>query len=740
MQTDLPQTEIVILGAGHTNAHVLRMWKMQPIPRARLTCISNFPVATYSGMMPGTLAGQYDREQMEVDLVRLCAASGVRLILDSVVGLDCQRRQLLFERRPPLDFDWLSIGIGSQPARAEDAADVALAVKPMQTFLERLDARLANASRAAGRGGPQIAVIGAGAAGFEVACCLDQRLHKGLPAERPTLHLVDGGAEILSGATARVRDLATRELQRRGIQVSLGAAVERINEQRELEFSSGDRLAVDLAIWTTSAQPPSLLARFDLPTDDRGFLLTRDTLQSTGCDAVFVVGDSGTMENQRRPKAGVFAVRQGPILWENLRRAVQGDALRPFRAQGDFLRILNTGDGRAIASYRGLSAHRPWCWRLKDWIDRRFMAKYQDYRPVDMQPSAPPAGESKPYCGGCGCKLPAASLTRVLRQLENPSSEHVVIGLDDGEDVAVVTADAGGEVAATVDFFTDFVDDPWLLGQIAALNALSDLYAKQTKPRAALAMVALPHGGLRRQESYLAEVLHGALEALRPAHVPIVGGHTIEAAQAMIGFTILGSPSQQPLSRKNLLSPGDVLILTKPLGVGILLAARMQAACRADWYEPLLASMLQSNRQAALAAAKLGVKAMTDVTGFGLAGHLSEMLDASACSAVIELEQLSLLPGVAELAAQGIESTLSPGNRAAATMVKANASVAARPAFAALFDPQTSGGLLLAVPPAKLQQAVSQLGPPSCAVGKVVAVDRSGPSIRVVANAERASE
>jgi NADH dehydrogenase FAD-containing subunit len=131
--------DVVLLGIGHTNAHVLRMWRMQPIPNARLTCISNHPVATYSGMLPGVLAGQYPPEAMEIDLVRLCAAAGARLILGNVIGLDRERHELQFDDRPPLPFDVLSIGIGSVPTRAGLAAadDTLLPIKPMQTFLER---------------------------------------------------------------------------------------------------------------------------------------------------------------------------------------------------------------------------------------------------------------------------------------------------------------------------------------------------------------------------------------------------------------------------------------------------------------------------------------------------------------------------------------------------------------------------------------------------------------------------
>src|SRR4029450_4834053 len=154
MQTTLPQHDVVLLGLGHTNAHVLRMWRMEPIPRTRLTCVSNFPIATYSGMLPGVLAGQYEPESMEIDLVRLCAAAGARLVLDEVTGLDRQRAHLLFANRPPLRYAALSIALGSVPTRygLESADDMLLPVKPMQTLLRRLAARLAGL--ASGRSEP----------------------------------------------------------------------------------------------------------------------------------------------------------------------------------------------------------------------------------------------------------------------------------------------------------------------------------------------------------------------------------------------------------------------------------------------------------------------------------------------------------------------------------------------------------------------------------------------------------
>ena len=174
MNPTLPQHEIVLLGAGHTNCHVLRMWRMAPIADARLTCISNFSVATYSGMLPGTLAGLYEPERMQIDLVRLCAAAGVRFLTACVTGLDLERRRLLLEGRPDLPFDVLSIGIGSAP-RADGATGgdaTVLRIKPMQTFLARRDARL-SALRREITGRPlRLAIVGGGAGGVEIGFCL----------------------------------------------------------------------------------------------------------------------------------------------------------------------------------------------------------------------------------------------------------------------------------------------------------------------------------------------------------------------------------------------------------------------------------------------------------------------------------------------------------------------------------------------------------------------------------------
>jgi pyridine nucleotide-disulfide oxidoreductase family protein len=389
MQSSPPQRDLVLVGIGHTNAHVLRLWRTQPLPNVRLTCVSDHRQATYSGMLPGTLAGLYPPDRMQIDLERLCAVASAGLICSEVTGLDLHSRQLHFADRPSLPFDLLSIGIGSIPA-GRDALPVDAAIvpiKPMQTFVERLDLRLADLARgeqadapptAAGVARPlRAVVVGGGVAGLEIALCLPARLAAKTPGQAWRLTIIDRGAELAPGLSRWARRLARRELARRGVDVFLGREVEPVGNG-QLRLSERHDLQADLILWATGAQAPPLLGQLGLPTDGRGFLLVRPTLQTVGSDLVFAVGDSGSMANSPTPKAGVFAVRQGPILWRNLQAAFAGRPLSDYRPQRDFLRLVATGDGRAILDYRGLALHARWCWRQKDRIDGRFIDLFHD--------------------------------------------------------------------------------------------------------------------------------------------------------------------------------------------------------------------------------------------------------------------------------------------------------------------------------------------------------------------------
>lgn len=701
MQQQLASREVVLLGVGHTNAHVLRQWKMKPPADARLTCLSNFSQTTYSGMLPGVLAGQYQPEQMTIDLVRLCASAGARLIVNEVSGLDTKNRTIQFTDRTDIPFDILSIGIGSVPSqKGLEASDETLVpIKPMQTFGHRLEERLLETKKLRNGDRPiRIAIVGGGVGGVEIAFCLASRIEKAIGETPFEISLIHSGDELPAASAKSMQRIVKAELQRRNVQLILNSRVVRATN-REIELEGGEVHSFDCAIWATGAAAPLLLNRFQLPKDDRGFLLTQSTLQVQGQSAIFAVGDTGTIENEPTLKAGVFAVRQGPVLWRNILNMLRGGKLEEYSPQRRFLKILNTGDGQAVAEYAGFSWRSTWCMKLKDRIDVKFMEMYQDYNPMKMKPN-PMNPESGMRCAGCGGKVGASVLRRALERIEQKPNKRIVVGLDAPDDDALFHAAENRLVSATTDFFAPPVDDAYTAGRIAALNSASDAFASGARPVTALAMATLPYGSHRQQQQMLYEFLAGAVREFDIMGATIAGGHTIEGPQAMIGFTVLSDQPDDSLA-KDALKPGDQLILTKPLGSGVLLAAHMLAECRWQWREILLRNMLISNQHASTIARQHGVRAATDVTGFGLAGHLLEMLKASHLPATIRLDELPLLPGANKLLKSGLESTLAPANRVIKSSIEANETVRARGRFAALFDPQTSGGLLLAVVPSR---------------------------------------
>jgi selenide,water dikinase len=288
----------------------------------------------------------------------------------------------------------------------------------------------------------------------------------------------------------------------------------------------------------------------------------------------------------------------------------------------------------------------------------------------------------------------------------------VLLGTKAGEDASVHRAwpelfggDPGRLVEVqTVDHFKAFVDDPYLFGQVAALHSLSDLYAMNARPFTALAIATLPYARGPVQEGMLFELLSGAVEVFRRLGVTLTGGHTTEGSELSLGFAVTGHGEEDRLFRKAGLQPGDKLILTKPVGSGALLAAWMRGECSAGWFSALKHHLLVANARAGAVFARHGVRACTDVTGFGLAGHLLEMLDASGVAARLDPGKVPVHDGFGEVVRRGIVSTLHADNVKTGCRV-----VSTRTPEAALFDPQTAGGLLAGVRSGVAAEVVREL-------------------------------
>lgn len=378
-----PPKQLVLIGAGHAHLQILTWWRRRPIRGVELTLVTAFDRAAYSGMLPSTLAGLYQPEQMLIDLPKLCEYCGVRLIVDRANRLDPETRLIEFAHQPALPFDVAAINIGSVPAAEAlwQAHRILISVKPLTSFVQRFDVRfreLVEQWRMAP--GPellQIVVVGAGAAGIELALCLEQHKHElELPAD---VRIVDGNTAILPGYSPKSIRVVSKLLKLRGIDLHLGSPVIDCDDEgpSSLVLENGERIRADLVIWAAGASPPMALRGFELPKSERGFLSARRTLQTTADAPIFISGDTADIDGALVPKAGVYAVRQAPVLWKNLRRHFAGKRLVEYRPQRGCLSLLSCGDGTAILDYKGCTSHSGWAWTLKNWIDRRWMKRFR---------------------------------------------------------------------------------------------------------------------------------------------------------------------------------------------------------------------------------------------------------------------------------------------------------------------------------------------------------------------------
>ncbi|AVO50030.1 selenide, water dikinase SelD [Melaminivora suipulveris] len=311
-------------------------------------------------------------------------------------------------------------------------------------------------------------------------------------------------------------------------------------------------------------------------------------------------------------------------------------------------------------------------------------------------PSAAPRLTSLSHGGGCGCKIAPGVLSQILAQSGAAAlvPPELLVGLETADDAAVYRLNDSQALVATTDFFMPIVDDPYEFGRIAATNALSDVYAMGGKPIMALALVAMPVNQLPLET--IGAILRGGQDVCRAAGIPVAGGHTIDSVEPIYGLVALGLVHPDRVRRNAGARPGDVLILGKPLGVGVYSAALKKEQLDEAHYRELIASTTRLNTPGPLLAELDGMHAITDVTGFGLAGHALEMARGAGVAVHIDWARVPLLPGVEQLAAQGFVTGASARNWAGYGADVQLAAGLPATAQALVSDPQTSGGLLVA--------------------------------------------
>jgi selenide,water dikinase len=380
-------TDLVLIGGGHSHAIALKLWGMKPLPGVRLSLITDVAHTPYSGMLPGYVAGFYTFEETHIDLRHLASFASAELYLDSAIALDLANHQVICKHHPPISFDYLSIDIGSTPTTEgiPGASQYAIPAKPVPQFLQAWQQILTSVEAHPERA-LTISIVGGGAGGVELCLNMQSPLHQllekgGQSLDNLTIHLFHRDKKLLANHNSWVSQRLERILRDRGVILHLSERVAGISPTeiagyQQVICQSGLIVNSDCIFWVTQAAAPDWIRASGIATDSRGFILVSNTLQSLSHPHIFASGDIATIQGYPRPKAGVFAVRQGKPLWENLQALILGKPLKSYIPQQRYLSIIGTGDKSAIASWSFWGWQSPllWCW--KDRIDRQFMQQF----------------------------------------------------------------------------------------------------------------------------------------------------------------------------------------------------------------------------------------------------------------------------------------------------------------------------------------------------------------------------
>jgi len=739
-------SDLVLLGGGHANIQVLKMMAMNPLGGLRITLISDQTHSPYSGMIPGYLAGYYTYEDCHFDLRRLCEELGLRFIKAKIIGIDPQRKKIRLENRADLSYDCASINVGIEPRRIEklahESAFKIIPLKPISQFITQWDQLLTDLKNYKGNDSLPLAVVGAGAAGVEISIILKMLIDKN--QWNAKVCLIHRHEYLVSEKDRQAQKQLLKTLNALHINLYQNTEVLEVQENGLVLKGANGFVHTDFffrALIATQAAAPKWFKNSGLSVNQDGFLKVTEKLLVENEDSLFAAGDCIHFLPSPLKKAGVYAVRQGMTLEHNIRAFfTRQSSLKTFHPKKNVLSLITIGDMKALVHQDSASLLRVLSpvllWTVKDWIDRRFMARFQaetfavnpghinKVMPVPKSSLVPEDWQVN-TCGGCGSKLAASILTQSLNKLTIPPDDFVLLGVKDGEDCALTQVSENTLCLQTIDQFRSFISDPYLLGQIATQHALSDVYAMGGVAKTAQVGLTLCAAAEKIHGEDVFQVMSGVLDSLTKNAASLVGGHTGEGAELAIAIAVQGEVAPKQVLRKQLTQPGNQLILTKPIGTGVIFAANMLAQANGKWVDEALSSMLQSNKTALETIRVFAVSGCTDITGFGLLGHAVEMLGKNSDNSLgikIDYKAIPLLDGVNQLFEKGYFASIAVKNyESLRSVLSAEVNNQNVPA---LFDPQTSGGLLFSVPFYQTEnclKALHQNGTSkACVIGEVI--------------------
>jgi selenide,water dikinase len=686
---------LVLAGGGHSHALFLMMWKKNPLPGVRAVLVSDVSHAPYSGMLPGLIAGLYSFDEAHIDLRLLCAQLNVEFILATVVGVDKKNKQLMLKDHPNVSFDVLSLNIGSRPFEIQLPKDAtvkglnptkvpATPIKPIQTFLpdwksvEELSKNKPDLC---------IQIVGGGIGSIEFA--LNARRALG---DRAQISILTQDSKLLISKADKIQKALSQELVKKQVKVVTGVKVTAATRE-SVAVADGREFFADWTFVVTTPSPHEWLSKSQLPLDESGFLSVEPTMQMRGYDFIFAAGDTASIKDSPRDRSGVYAVRHAKPLFENIKRYFHGQNLLKFTAQKNYLSLIGNGDQSAILIWGPWVLSGKWNWCLKDYIDRKFMKQFEMKSERGMSSLSGEddlVAKSEMRCLGCAAKVNSDSLRNVLRRAQKNDSSFESNASSD--DAAEIDFKNGNVIFQSVDYMPAMLSDPYTFARIATLHAMSDIFAMGAKAHSALLTAVVPFADPKIVEEKLFHIISGVAFELNKMPAQLMGGHSAEGAQLAVGLTVNGIAGERTL-RKTGARAGDVLILTKPVGVGVLFASEMRGVVKGRWIDAAIESMLVSNQLASEILVKHNASSCTDVTGFGIVGHLQEMLEDTQLSAQLDLDAIPILSGALECFSIGMKSSLHDSNQSAMNEWTGTF-VGDSTRMPVLFDPQTSGGLL----------------------------------------------
>ncbi len=648
----------MLAGGGHTHALLLKRWAMHPHlrPNCLITLVNRESTTIYSGMFPGLIASQYHLEEVLIDLRRLSHRAGVSLIVGEITLLDLSENRLFLDNRPPISFTKLSLDVGSE-THIDNATSRALKNKklvcPIKPFRKSYEWIKSIEGQKSSDTNLSLTVVGSGLAALEIVFALRKRW-----------------------------PLSSLRLQ--CFHETLKPSIRNVLAKSHIELADPMSIVPDYAIICTGSKGPNWLQNSGLNVNELGRVSTNAKLQVEGLANIFAAGDCGVISKHFRPPSGVWAVRAAGPLARNLERSLLGKPLLHWKPQFFALQLLG-GFGNSnlpsawIVWWRLMLGPNSLIWKLKKRIDKKFMAAFSRASLMENKNQNLP-------CRGCAAKIAAHPLKSALK------SAGLVDIAENPEDAACVKSSLDkGVWLQSVDGFPALLSDPWLNARITTLHACSDLWARGLAVSSAQAIISIPTIHKNLQQEILTQCLSGIQSALEPQGANLIGGHTFESRSELLENISLGievslsingfDNEASHLWSKEGMQPGDEILLSRPLGIGVIFAASMNGVVDTKYVDNALLHLTESQhvrfedlQEKSLSSTyESSIHACTDITGFGLLGHLGEMIKASNANRLKEhlpLVKVNLfgsdipaLPGVKDLFKAGYESTLAPSNR-----------------------------------------------------------------------------